>query len=225
MVEALIKSICLRYCRADNSDILYDYDDLCQSAYFGFLKAIGTYDCTRGAFSTHLVYHVRKSCRKELGLYGGKRDPIFDAFSIDAPAFNDNENEGAMVDTLPDSDAEQPFDEVIEREYNSQLRTSLDDCLTRITQDHATLLRSRYYDGMKLKDIAAASGTSIGAARRTLDIALRSVREEPVNLAKLKEHRQNIIDRSYRGVGYNAFYEKWYSSVEQAAEALVLGGW
>jgi RNA polymerase sigma factor (sigma-70 family) len=152
MVEGLIHTVCRRYCREDNGTRHYDYDDFCQNAYLGFVKAIEAYDPERGAFSTTLVFYVRHSCRVVLGIRSSKRDAIFMADSLDEPI--SDEGSTTFLDTMIDPYAEQSFDESIERVYNSQLRTALNECLEQIPCDHSEILRARYFDHTTLGAIA-----------------------------------------------------------------------
>jgi len=222
MVERLIQAVCRKYCRVDKVERLYDYDDLCQSAYFGFLKAIEVYDPERGAFPNVLIYEVRNSCRVEIGLRG-KRDFLFDANSLNETLSQDGESDLSRIDALPDPDAGQPFENVDDLIYNDQLHVALDDCMSRIPHNQADLLRTRYYDGVILDVIASECGISREGARQNIEKALDSMRK-PENAAQLEAYRQNIIDSSLKLSSQKRFRDTWYSSVEWAAEKLVLKG-
>jgi RNA polymerase sigma factor (sigma-70 family) len=226
LVEPWIKAICRRYCKSATATRIFEFDDLCQSAFIGFLKAIDAYDPDRGAFSTILAWNVRHTCRSEIGLRG-KRDPLHDALSLNKP-LSETEDSLDHIDMLEDPGAENLFEEVTDTIYNSQLRSILDECMAEIPWEHADILRTRFYDGVKYKDLALKLGVSKVGAQQAVDRALKKMKK-PVSASKFGNYRKMVISCSYgRGkTSYQLFHETWYSCVEQAAEALVLrdGRW
>jgi len=218
LVERWIYAICRRYCRPDGVTRVYEFEDLCQSAFLGFMKAIDAYDPDCGAFSVMLKWQVQHTCRAEVGLRG-KREPLYDALSLNKP-LSDDDDDIEHIDILTDPDAEKPFEVVTDHIYNAELRSALDKCMAQMPQEHADILRARYYDGVKLKDL----GKSKESARQAIGKALKEARK-PKSIKWLKGYtRQDVINKSYNRfeIGYKQFCRTWYSSVERAAEVLVL---
>jgi len=220
MVEQLVRVVCRRYCRPNMSTRLYEYDDLCQSAYLAFLKAIDTYDHERGAFSSLLIYRVRGSCSAVIGRYG-KRDALFDANSLNSSTYHDDESATTLSDSIIDPDAEQALEGVVDQVYTKQLRAALDECMEKIPQYQADALRARYYHNATFSSIGARRSVSAESARRDVDKALASMRQREVVGPLLAFWEKEIIDESLRYSGFKFFKNHGYSSVEWAAEQLL----
>ena len=221
MVEQLIHVVCRRYCCPENGNRICDFDDLCQNAYFGFIKAIEAYDPERGAFSTILVYHVRHSCRAEIGLRG-KRDALFDANTLNGSVSHEDDGSLTLIDTLTDPGAEQPFEDTVEQVYTAQLRAALDFCMKQIPKTHAHLIRARFYERTTLDVIAAKYGcNSREAARQEIEKALKKMRC-PDNMALLEPYYQGVAyNTALKSGGLASFKNNWYSCVEFAVEKLI----
>jgi hypothetical protein len=106
-----------------------------------------------------------------------------------------------------------------------ELRGVLDECMEQIPQEDAALLRARYYDGIKYKDLATTLATSKEGARQTVGKALKKMLK-PMSARRYQSYRQCVIDKSSSRseIGYSPFHDTWYSCVERAAEALILRG-
>ena len=211
LVERLIQAVCSRYCRQDGGNRLYELDDLCQGAYFAFLRAIEKYDPERSAFSTILIFCVCNSCRKEIGLRG-KRDALFGAGSLDAPISGDGDYELTYFDILPDPDAEEDVDGIINRTYNDQLHDALEKCLSSLPELHSQTLRKRYYENLSLTRIGEQRGCNREAVRQIEQRALHRIREERESNG-LEAFLTEQIDW-YTGVGPRSFRTIRASPVE-----------
>lgn len=97
----LVAFVAKRY--LDGCGRLVDWDDLMQAGYLGLYAAVMSYSVERAAFSTYVVFHLRRSMRSVLGLRG-KRDALFDACSLDAPLGDDGDD--TLLDMIPTPEEE-----------------------------------------------------------------------------------------------------------------------
>lgn len=166
MVERLIRTVCMKYCRPESGTRLYDLDDLCQSAYTGFVKAVEAYNPERGAFSGLLIYHVRTTCAKEIGKYG-KRDAIFDSGSLDAP-LDDN---FTYADVLPAPDVDDDFAAV---DVKAMVEIILELADGLLDKRKGIIIREHTYQGMPIRELAEAFGIS---RQRVNELEYRAIQD------------------------------------------------
>lgn len=93
-----------------------DYDDLVQEGFYYMAKALETYNPTRGAFSTYVVSYLRKLSRVRLD-YG--KD-----LSMDIPITKEDEPL-TLEDTIEDESIRLEFEEVIDKEFNQEVKKAL----------------------------------------------------------------------------------------------------
>jgi len=215
-VERLASTICFRYWRPGNATRLYDYDDLYQSAYFGFLKAINTYDRTRGAFSTYLTLHVRRSCREAIGLRG-KRDPLYDASSLDEP-MQHLERENTPVEMLSTPDAQEHY---IIVEQSMLVKTILDEVECFQNKRQRIVILEHVYRGVPARALAATMGVSYQTVYDLKINAIKHLRRRPVLRAMNAEYKKNVrsslresATSGFRKKGVAAFKSDFASVVE-----------
>ena len=215
-VERLIGSICFRYWHPAIGTRLYDYDDLYQSAYFGLLKAVDTYDRTRGAFSSYLTLHVRKSCREVIGLRG-KRDPLYDASSLDEP-MPYLERDTALVESMPAPDAQ---DGIVMVEQAMLVKTVLDEAGRILDKRQRTVIIEHIYRGVPARVLATSMGISHQAIYDLRNNAVEHLRRRPVLRAMNAEYMKNVRNSlcesatsEFRKKGVAAFKSDFASVVE-----------
>lgn len=85
----------------------------------------------------------------------------------------DNELEADIPEEIPDPDAECMLRTVIHQE-NHQFLINLLDNLTPV---HKTVILLRYYQGLKIKEIARITGTNVGTVRSRIHYALKKLQK------------------------------------------------
>ena len=191
----------------------YEEDDLVQQSYFALLNAVKYYKADAGAsFITILAYTLKGAFSTVRGRAG---DAMSKAVSGDVPAFPDDAVT-TVLDILPDTDLEERGGVewlAMEDTYQRQLHETLEDCLSGLSSLQASVLRSRYYDGKTVNELAAlygCTGSNIGGLEhRGLE---RLYEERHINgLDKYVEENTDY----YRRVGAKTFGNTRTSSVEE----------
>ena len=75
-----------------------DLEDLLQCRWFAFLQAIDYFDADKGTFLTCYKFKLKNVFRKAAGIRSSRREPLDSAYSLDAPATNQEK----ALDSLPD---------------------------------------------------------------------------------------------------------------------------
>ncbi len=221
-VERWIGKICARYCRPDEGNHIFEFDDLCQHAFFGFVKAIETYDRSRGAFSTNLMFHVRRSCCQVIGRYGSKEDPIYSAYSADESPYE--EGGDTYKDLIPDDRAEEPFSSFEAEDFLAYAHSVLCKELERgnISDNARKFIKLIYFEGMTTTAASAVTNynTYQAASNAKLDVfrKIRCSSAASKLRALLNDFAEfDIESAGSRGVGVRRFRETWSSATERAA--------
>lgn len=215
-VYSFVKHKAAQYANAVGVYFGVDKEDLTQSGFIAVMEAAATYSPERGAgFITWLYYYLRKAFADACGLRSArlKNDPINNYISIYEPAYNGEECEVMLVDTL--SDLQDDFSEVDNRAYNECLRAELDNVLDTINQKNADVLRMHYFDDQPIGKIAELVGDNPTAVHSRHHRGLEQMRSR----TRTKEGaalRQYIEDRTpyYRNNGYGYFMRTNTSGVE-----------
>lgn len=200
------------------------FEDVKQIGYFAVVSAVNGFDPGAGVkFSSYLFYHVKNEFFTLLGLRTERqrRDLMADAQRIEEilPGTEDNITVG---DAIPDQKAEEELEAVCERAYNAELRRALDTQLGEIDPLEAEVIRSHYYSGRELPQIAEQLGISAQQVKRLSASAMRKLRGKARSLRRFCE--EYTEDHAYQ----NTSFHKWKAcgSVEELiTERLELRGW
>jgi len=223
MVDVLIKQVCWKYCGIEMQTWWYEYEDLCQNAYFHFLKAIEAYNPDRGAFSTVLTLYIRRACNQEVRRYRPEVNPINAAVSLDKPL--DDTNEIALVDILPDAYALGFVDEL---SMHSVAQVILDEAERLPNPIQTRIIRECTYQGRTLESF----GNEIGVTKQMVSSmqgdAIRRLRRRPVIRSIQKDFfkeceataRESAVD-PYLVKGLTAFRSDFTSAIEEIVMKLV----
>jgi RNA polymerase sigma factor (sigma-70 family) len=157
MVVLFVNSICARYCRIEKQARFYEYEDLCQAAFFGFKKAINAYDSSRGAFSTLLGFYVRNTCRTEIKKYMPETDPINAAASLDKPLEREDGDGCTMVDFLLDETAEEAYDIFLDEDKAQIVLNEVEKLNNPL---YVRIIRECTFQGRTLESLANELGIS-----------------------------------------------------------------
>lgn len=147
------------------------FDDLYDSGYIALAAAVEGYDAAQGMAFIGWYAYALKTAFAEAGGYRSKkqtRDPINTAGNLDTPLTD--EDDYTLGDAVADPAAAYDLEEAERRTYNEQLHKALDTAIDRLPADNAAVIRSIYFDGKTLQEIAAERGVSvqlIGQQKRT----------------------------------------------------------
>lgn len=159
---------------------LLDPEDLEQYAYLGLVRALKYFDPAKPyRFTTYLSRNVMNTVREALGLRYSKEHPKqTDTISLDAPLPGREDDEITLLDAL-ESPEPSPAKQIENGELQEQLRAAIGTLSPRQRQ----VIRLRYIDGMKLREIAERIGIShqgvLSAERNALEKLRKSLRAAP----------------------------------------------
>lgn len=200
------------------------FEDVQQIGYFAVVSAVNGFDPGAGVkFSSYLFYHVKNEFFTLLGLRTERqrRDPMADAQRMEEilPGTEDNITVG---DAIPDQKAEAELEAVCERAYNAELRRALETQLGEIDPLEAEVVRSYYYSGKELFQVAAELGIPYQQAKRLNASAMRKLRSKARSLRRFCE--EYTEDHAYQSTSFHKW--KGRGSVEEIiTERLELRGW
>ena len=126
-----------------------DLDDLEQAGAIAMIRAVNSFDGTRGTmFSTHLFPYLKQeftlaTCRQTVR---EQRDPLQSAASLDVPLTDDEGDPLTLADMLPDPAAEAAIEGVAENDQAEHRRAVLEAAIATLEPEQQAAVRRRYYD-------------------------------------------------------------------------------
>ena len=221
---------CLKFLRWNSWRLLKSYERLCivhgvtiddifQSSYFSFRKAIDTFDPDKGyKFTTYLRYDMRTTICQMLNLDGSKRDMLDFSSSLDVP--KGDKEDTTVGDTVVDDESVNIYDVIIDSLFSQQLRDALDNALSELPQKKAYIIRERWYEGKQKTQIADEMGISKSYVSRIETGCYAKLRRNK----QLREFRDELLESAaYKHRGINTFRSSLTSTVEAAVIRLVDG--
>lgn len=188
-------------------ETVIEMDDLIQAGYLALVDAVEAFNPKAGTkLLTLLGFYLRKVWREMYGLRG-RQEVLDDALSLDEPI--NEEGETTRLDLLPDERAELAFENAEADVFRSQLRAVLDRALD--AAPHGDIMRRRYFNRERLKDIAASLGVSTSCVNQYESACRRYLR----NSRFTKELRSFDF---YHGTGLQA----WKQTGESIQEKYIL---
>ena len=151
-IERLVRWKAHRFIEALGDCCPVELDDLYNSGYIALCNAVERYDPERGAFSTHFMLHLKNVFAEATGYRSERqqRDPIHRASSFDDPV--PGTDNMVVGDFIPDgTDLE---GDTIEKIWQQQLHEALDKALGVLPPTEEQTLRTIYYGGQSLSDLA-----------------------------------------------------------------------
>lgn len=184
---------------------LVDFDDLMQAGYLGLYAAAMTYSPERAAFSTYVVFHLRRAMRPVVGLLR-KRDALFDTCPLDAPLGDDEDS------TLLDMIAAPPEEDLVElKDLQHIVRAAVDRIPNKKARE---AIKAIYWQGIPWGDYAQGEGISRKGIGVRLQQGYAILRRDPaiVSLALAEGYGADY----FRYKGLAAFRASGSSVVEEA---------
>ena len=154
---------------------LLEADDLQQSCYFAFLKALRYYDSEKPyRFSTYLSHHVKNTLNGILGKrYSRYKWQKFDTVSLDIPIDGLSDESVTVLDSIVDATAntEQAIEDM---EISDTLKSELKALKPRAQR----VLQMRYGLNMTFQEVGDRLGISKQAVQQTEAKSLNQLREK-----------------------------------------------
>ena len=127
---------------------------------------------------------------------------------------------GALHDTVPSCKDDK--EEVLNRVANEELAAVLWGMVEELPGQQSEVLKMRFKDNMKLREIGAVCGCSIDRARQIENKGLRTLRN-PKRSRILREFLddERIYNSALHGNGVGSFSRSWTSSTEKIAMKMI----
>ena len=189
-----------------------EFDDLYQSGYPAMVAAVDSYKPECGAFSTWLMYYLRKAFAEATGYrtQRGRNDPLNNSLSLDTPLSDDLDSDDLMA-IIADPAGMKGIETAEEAIYHQQLHDALEAALDAIPDQYSEVLRQRHYDGLSLAEIGESRGVSAEYVRRLEYKAIRYIHRPSIAC-----HLRPFCDFDfYCGAGLSAFQHTGMSIQER----------
>ncbi|HNX89363.1 MAG TPA: sigma-70 family RNA polymerase sigma factor [Paludibacteraceae bacterium] len=195
--------------RADSCGV--ERDDCRQVCWFAFLDAIKAYNGKPDnelMFSTYAKYHVRRRVYELLGYRTSKREPLNGAVSLDAPLPGNEDEKITIGDTIADSSAEAPFEDI----DCSDTAAEVLERVSALPTKQAAAVRGRFWQDKTLTEVGAELGLTPKQIHNQYQAAIGKLRRDK----RLQEIRDDYYANTTltKHTGFQFFKENGMSSVE-----------
>ena len=170
-----------------------DLEDLTQSGYIALVKAVNHYNPNADAkFSSYLLFWLRQAFDDTAGLRRPRDAMMHLGKSLDDPL--SDESETVVADLIEDPTATAAFDEAERRIFNEQLHEALEGVLQMLDADEASVMRRRYYDGLRPEEI--------GVRQEILNLEHRAMRKcrSPAAMKSLRQFLDDATPSRIHGL-------------------------
>jgi RNA polymerase sporulation-specific sigma factor len=207
--RGLVYHIARQYRAVCLYDRAADTEDLVQAGYIGLMRAVQTYDESKGIFSSWAVIHIKLEMRKVLGINHGKQRADMGAASLNevVPGTEDS----TLLDTL-----EAPVD--IEGDFDhAELVEGVRTAVGLLPDSQSTLVRMHDLQGKGLAEAGNRCGLEPPVAYQAHRNAIKKLRRDPRLLALAKAHHLDRRTNWYHHVSSKQYKSTWMSSTEAIA--------
>ena len=198
-------------------------DDFEQEGFFAIQHAAQTYDPAQGAFTTWLTAamqrqiqrtvtngHARTVTGEDGKQHTTSADPLNHCTSLDVPLDDEDGGSDTLGDLQEDPAAAAELDAVEDEVFREQLHSAMEEALAKLTDREADVLRRRYYQQQRFREIGAAHDVAASRAQQIERTALHKLGRNP----KLCRFHDEIIQyHAYRGTGFGSWQHS--GSVEE----------
>lgn len=188
------------------------FEDLYQSGYPALVDAVETYDPAAGAFTTWLMYYLRKAFAEATGYCTrkGQNEPLNNSLSLDTPLTDETDSDDLMA-IIADPAGMNGLEAAEVAIYHQQLHDALEKALDDIPDQYSEVLRQRHYEGLTLAEIGERRGTTPERIRQMESKAVRLMRKPSIAC-----HIRPFYDFDfYCGTGLGAFQHTGMSIQER----------
>ncbi len=190
-------------------------DDFEQEGFFAVQHAAQTYDPAQGAFTTWLTAAMQRQIRRTLTngharnvtgedgkLHTTSADPLNHCTSLDVPLDDEDGGSAPLGYLQEDPAAAAELDAVEDEVFREQLHSAMEEALAKLTDREADILRRRYYQQQRFREIGAAHDVSASRAAQIEHAALRKLNRNP----KLCHFHDEVVQHhAYRGTGFSSW--------------------
>lgn len=190
-----------------------EFDDILQSGYIAFTKALKYYDAEKGLkFTSYLQFNVQTAVHDTFEIRGKRNYQFWD--SLNDYVFIESSSNVEVLDTLESEEATEAL-EAVETECNNQaLRSKLYELLEVLNEQEATIIKEHYFNNRTFTDIAEEMNLSTQRISGVHQRALQRLRT-PYRLHGLKPF---MYYDDVKGQGLTAYKRRGFvSKVEQLA--------
>ena len=187
-------------------------DDFEQEGFFAVQHAAQTYDPAQGAFTTWLTAamqrqiqrtvtngHARTVTGEDGKQHTTSADPLNHCTSLDVPLDDKDGGSATLGELQEDPAAAAELDAVEDEVFREQLHSAMEEALAKLTDREADVLRRRYYQQQRFREIGAAHDVAASRAQQIEKAAMRKLRRNP---ALCRFHDEVIQHHAYRGTGF-----------------------
>lgn len=154
----------------------FDEEDFTQSGYIALCGAVRGYQSDRGNFLGYLLFFLKTEFSKVAGCrtVTQRKEPINNAISLDAPAYNDQDNDTTICENIP---VEEPGFEAVEDDvFNSELAVLLGQALQKLPEKQRRTIELRYLHGLTVTQVAEALKCSASYSGQLTKQGLKAIR-------------------------------------------------
>lgn len=180
-------------------------DDFIQSGFFALNEAVRAFQADRGSFINLLALCLKTEFSKVAGCRtpAQMKEPLNNAISLDSPAYNDDESETTIADTIPFEDP--GFENVEEAMFKANISEAVREAVNSLPDRQKTVIQAHYLEGKPYGEIAKGlnvASSRIGQIAKNGIKSLRNSSHAPT-LAELLWGERNF----YLHTGYTAWRE------------------
>lgn len=195
--KGLVYHTAKQYIKVCTYDRAVDIEDLAQAGYMGLIKAVQTYDESKGAFSTWTGLYIKMEIRKVLGL--SRRDQRADHGAASLDEMLPGAEDITLLDTLESADN-------IEGEYDQdELVQGVRGIVDTLAEPERELVQLHDLQGIRLSAAGRACGLNPSAANHIYSKAMRNLRRNPHLRALAKAHHLDRVTSWYQHVGIERY--------------------
>ncbi len=185
-------------------------DDFMQEGYIAMVEAAESHGPEAGAFSTWLMFYLKRRFWELLGFRTEKKrnDPINTTSSLDAPI--GDEDGDIWLEIVADPTGETALRDVEDQLWREQLRDTVAMVMEDLPDQQQEVLHRRFWLNQNSEEIGAGMGISLNQTRNEEDKAIRRLRRW-----EHSKHLRPFHDFSfYTGTGLGAF-RRTSSSIQE----------
>lgn len=192
----------------------YDVDDFIQSGYIAMCEAVKAYQADKGSFLNILAYNLKTEFCKVAGCRTNaqRKEPLNNAVSLDAPAYNDENNETSIGDTIPFHDP--GFEEVEEAMQKAHIAGIVKEAVCSLPERQRRAIEGHYLQELSYSEVADKMHITSGNAKQIAKAGLQALRRGRYahTLSELLWGQRNL----YKYTGYFAWKETGCSVQERS---------
>ena len=232
-VWRIIHKYCYKYCVSHYRERIgagVELEDMTQTSYFAFLKAIEAYKPEKEyKFTTYISYHLLSALNELLGIkFNMPPKPLNYAVSLDKimAVDDDSFHDTAKGETIEDMTAVEAFEGVEQRIYNNEIEEYINKALNKLPEKQTKAVKAVYFEGMTEKAYAKQERVTHQAISVRIQCAFNNLRKDMELKRRCEIYRKWEADKIDH-YGYKSSFNFWkytgYSSTEKAAEKLIQG--